>query len=107
MTERAREGTQAGGVGKEEAGSQQSREPDAEAQSQDPEIMTWAEGRWLTDWATQALQYSLFFPKKVIYLFIYLFIYLAERERESVSTISTSREPDAGLIPGPCDHDLS
>ena len=30
------------------------------APSQDPEIMTWAEGRHLTDWATQALPHLTF-----------------------------------------------
>ena len=46
-----------------EADSLLSREPDAGLDptwSQDPEIMTWAEGRHFTDWATQApLQFQL------------------------------------------------
>ena len=40
-----------------EAGSSLSREPNVGGtQSQDPEIMTWAKGRHLTDWATQVPQ---------------------------------------------------
>jgi len=49
LTERdtAREGTQAGGVGEGEAGFPLSREPDGRARSQDPGIVTGAEGRRL------------------------------------------------------------
>ena len=39
----------AGAEGEGETGSLLSREPSMEARSQDPEIMTWAEGRCLTD----------------------------------------------------------
>ena len=42
-----------GAEGKGEADSPLSWEPNAGAPSQDPGIMTWAEGRCLTDWATQ------------------------------------------------------
>ena len=48
----AQAGEEAEGEG--EVDSLLSREPDVGAWSQDPGIMTWAEGRCLTDWATQA-----------------------------------------------------
>ena len=47
-----------------EANSPLSREPNAGAGSQDPKIMTWADGRCLTDWATQAQLFL--FPEKNI-----------------------------------------
>ena len=40
-------------------GSLLSREPDVRALSQDPGIMTWAEGRCLTHWAMQVLLHVL------------------------------------------------
>ena len=50
-----REYKQGGGAeGEGEAGSPAEQGARHGAQSQDPGIMTWAEGRCLTDWATQA-----------------------------------------------------
>ena len=46
--------------GKGEAESSQSREPNAGAQFQDPRIMTWAEGKCLTNWPTQHPQTFVF-----------------------------------------------
>ena len=40
--------------GERQADPLRSREPDAGLPSQDPRIMTWAEGKHLTDWAIQA-----------------------------------------------------
>ena len=37
------------------------------AQSQDPRIMTWAEGRHLTDWASQVPQYLPWFKCQMDY----------------------------------------
>ena len=51
---RERERAQAVAGAEGEAGSPLSREPDVGAASQGPEFMTWAEGRHLTDSATQA-----------------------------------------------------
>ena len=86
------------------------------AQSQDPEIMTWAKGRYLTDWATE-VSLSLFFLK------IYLLIWESERESEhkwgegqrernrilkQILQTSMRKEPLTwGSIPGSWDHDLS
>ena len=57
------ERAQAGGAaeGEEEAGSLLSREAQRGIRSQDPGIMTWAEGRRLTNWATQAPQFCFVF----------------------------------------------
>ena len=44
--------------GEREADSPLSKEPNA-ARFQNPEIITWAEGRHLTDWTTQVPQLSL------------------------------------------------
>ena len=40
--------------GEREANSLPSREPDMELDPQNPEIVTWAKGGHLTNWATQA-----------------------------------------------------
>ena len=44
------------------------------ARTQDPRILIWAEGRHLTDWATQVALKSTLFKEKV---FVYTFYYSA------------------------------
>ena len=51
--------------GEGEAGSLLSREPQHRAQSQGPEIMTWAKGRRLINWATQATPTSFLFKEQL------------------------------------------
>ena len=51
--ERERQGDRAGAGWEAEANSLLSREPNVGLWSQDPEIMTWAEGRCLNNWATR------------------------------------------------------
>ena len=71
----ARERAQAGGAAEREGkvGSSLNREPHEGTQCQDPKIMTWAEGRCLTDWATQAPSIVIlkvsFFPPFIISYF--------------------------------------
>ena len=69
MSERKKEHEQRGGGGAEREGkahSSLSREPDAglRASSQELGIMTWAGGRCITDWATQAPPKQLSMPGK-------------------------------------------
>ena len=57
---RGQERAQVGTEGKGETDSLLSKEPRLRAPSQDPEIMTQARGRHLTNWATQVPQFSEF-----------------------------------------------
>ena len=90
-----------------------------QARFQDPGIMTWAEGRHLTDWVTQALIYFNFVSQEdrtlnligsnvyfciifIIYLFLFIYSWETQRERQrhrQKEKQASHREPDAGLDP--------